>query len=175
MHSDLNRRKRAGTKPEVTRGSSISDQAGVAALRRSQQNATGTLQRIKTKAACALLIFVLSIGLMPVLLDLARPHLKRLCIGNKCLGSPAGACATLAAAARAAAPVATAEPQQQRRRGESTSTRAFSGGAGAGAMPLTYRPPIVVRPTQQHTGTVIMLRECSCCASSGGHCTAASP
>jgi hypothetical protein len=30
----------------------------------------------------------------------------------------------------------------------------------ADTMPLQYRPPIVVRPTEKHTATVIMLREC---------------
>ncbi|KAI8464857.1 MAG: Phospholipase/Carboxylesterase-domain-containing protein [Monoraphidium minutum] len=103
---------------------------------------------------------------MPLLLDLARPHLQRLCGGTHCLGGPARTLVTPAAAARtpAAAPLPAAPQRQpapaqkqpqQRQRGAAATARAFSGGADT--MPLNYRQPIVVRPTEKHTGTVIML------------------
>lgn len=102
--------------------------------------------------------------------DLARPHLSRLCGGTHCLGvplAPARARRTAAAAglptplpsarkgAASPPPFQQQRQQGQRARGVSTAARAFSGGAGT--MPLQYRPPIVVRPSAKHTGTVIML------------------
>lgn len=153
------------------------DHANKAPTTRGPSNTSRSLvgnkiARLSLPLAC-LIVTLIVLRAMPVLLDLARPHFKRLCTGSHCLGSSAQGRAPIAAPAAARAPTAAGSrspdtpprgahqqpPQQQHKRGSATATRAFSGGAGA--MPLTYRPPIVVRPSGKHTGTVIMLRECT--------------
>lgn len=118
-------------------------------------------------------LVALTLGFLSMpLFDLARPHLKRLCGSSSyCLGAiaaparpPVSSARAVATAAPVAAPTPAAskpfvQPKQQQRpqRGTTTTTRVFS--SGSGAMPLQYRPPIVVRASEKHTGTVIMLRE----------------
>jgi hypothetical protein len=100
----------------------------------------------------------------PALQSLARPQLTRLCTRGRSLSSilaphaaPRSAAAASAAPLRPPLQLVPHRCQQQHRQRQATALRAFSGGAAA--MPLKYREPIVIRPQEKHTATVIMLRE----------------
>lgn len=112
-------------------------------------------------ALCLLALLLLPVG-----------HLAKAFVSGSATPSAAasGAARAIAAASPRASPAPAApraQPQSGKPAAPAPAPRAASGsaapGAAAGAggkMALNYRPPIVVRPQEKHTATVIMLREC---------------
>jgi len=61
--------------------------------------------------------------------------------------------------ATAAKPVSKPQQQPVAVKTQAATPSSSSSSSKPAKMPLTYRQPIVVRPTQKHTATMIMLRE----------------